>query len=330
MSTSFSKRAGAMAGRCSLLALAVALGLPAQAHTIVGDRIFPATLTIDDPGVNDELTLPAFSYMTAGTPDGSPGTNQYGLGWEYAKTITPTLGFSVGSEGYQWQQRPTASGWANIETQLKYVIWQDAKSEAIFATAFNVAWGNTGSPQSASLPSDPYTTLTGKLYAGKGFGDLPYDWARPFAITAELDANFPATTVNADGSQNPTTLSWGATLQYSLLYMNSFVRETPALLRNLIPTFEADFTTPIAHVDPSTLGEFNNNVTTGVVGPSLYYVGKYFQLGVMAQIPINSASGQHVGVMAAVDFYLDDIFPTSLGKPLFSAPAAQNAGHGKY
>ena len=28
------------------------------AHTIVGDRVFPATLAIDDPGVNDELTLP--------------------------------------------------------------------------------------------------------------------------------------------------------------------------------------------------------------------------------------------------------------------------------
>lgn len=320
MSTSFSKRAAALAGRCVLLALA---SLPAQAHTIVGNRIFPATLAIDDPGVNDELTLPAFSYLTAGTPDGSAGPIQYGLGWEYSKTLTPMLAISVGSEGYQWQKRPNASGWANIETQLKGVIWQDARSESIVSTGFSVEWANTGSPQSASLPSDPYTTVTGKLFAGKGFGDAPWDWARPFALTAELDAKIPTQTVNADGSQNPTTLSWGATLQYSLLYMNSFVRETPAILRNLIPTFEADFSTPIAHVDPTTPGNFNNNATTGVVGPALYYIGKYFQLGVMAQIPINSASGQHVGVMASVDFYLDDIFPNSLGKPLFSAPVAR-------
>src|SRR5262249_54105922 len=31
---------------------------PALAHEIVGNRFFPATLGIDDPGVNDELSLP--------------------------------------------------------------------------------------------------------------------------------------------------------------------------------------------------------------------------------------------------------------------------------
>lgn len=32
----------------------------AQAHEIVGDRFFPATLAIDDPGVNDELASSTF------------------------------------------------------------------------------------------------------------------------------------------------------------------------------------------------------------------------------------------------------------------------------
>jgi hypothetical protein len=66
-------------------------------------------------------------------------------------------------------------------------------------------------------------------------------------------------------------------------------------------------------------------VTTGVVGPSLYYIGQYFQAGVMAQVPINSASGGHVGVLASVVFYLDDIAPDSLGKPLFG-PAQARSG----
>ncbi|WP_374546411.1 hypothetical protein [Rhodoblastus sp.] len=308
-----------MLAACAALAVAAS---PAQAHTIVGDRVFPATLAIDDPGVNDELTLPTFTYLTAGTTDGSPGTINYGLGWEYSKTITSTLALSVGSEGYQWQQRPNASGWANIETQLKYVMWQDPKAEAIVATAISAEWGNTGSPQSASLPSDPFTTLTFRLYAGKGFGDAPADWMKPFAITGEFDLGLPTRSSNADGSLNPTTISYGATLQYSLLYMNSHVQELPELLRRLIPAFEADFTTPVSNLDQPAPGDFGTNVTTGVVGPSLYYISNYFQLGVMAQVPISAASGAHVGVMASIDFYLDDIAPTTLGKPLFGAPQA--------
>ncbi len=40
-------------------------------------------------------------------------------------------------------------------------------------------------------------------------------------------------------------------------------------------------------------GEFSPYETTGVVGPSLYYIGQYFEIGVMAQVPINRASGDH-------------------------------------
>ena len=310
---------GALAACAALLAT----GAPALSHTIVGDRVFPATLTIDDPGVNDELALPSFAYMTAANPDGSPGAISYTLGWEYAKTITADLGFSIGSEGYTWQKRPNATGWGNIETQLKYIFYQDPKHELIFSGAINANWANTGSPQSASLPSEPFTTVTMKAYVGKGFGDASVDWMRPFAITGELDYGIPAATYNSDGSLNPKTLTYGATLQYSLLYMNSHVQEVPDFCKRLIPAFEAVFTTPVANIPSPNPGDFSPNVTTGVVGPSLYYIGQYFEVGVMAQIPINSASGSHVGVLAVVDFFLDDIAPTTLGKPLFGPPQAR-------
>ncbi|HUO53515.1 MAG TPA: hypothetical protein VMU18_02150, partial [Rhodoblastus sp.] len=171
MNASTLTRARFRAANLPVLAACAALvaGAPvARAHTIVGDRVFPATLTIDDPGVNDELALPTFAYMASANADGSPGSYNYSLGWEYAKTITADLGFSIGSEGFNWQTRPYAQGWSNLETQLKYVMWQDPKAEAIVATAVSYEWGNTGSPQSASLPSDPYSTLTFKLYGGKG------------------------------------------------------------------------------------------------------------------------------------------------------------------
>jgi len=300
--------------------LALLAGAPAQAHTIVGDRVFPATLTIDDPGVNDELALPAFSYLTGSNFDGTPGPISYSLGWEYSKTLTPSLAFSLGS-AFNWQRRPSAQGWSNLETQLKYVFWEDAKSESIIAGALSEDWASTGSPQSASLPSDPFTTLTAKLYAGKGFGDASLDWARPFAVTGEVDYAAPTRAANGDGSLNPSALTYGATLQYSLLYRNSHVEEVPEAFRKLIPAFEAYFTTPVANVAPTAPGNFPAHTTTGVFGPSLYYVGAYFEVGVMAQIPVNRASGSHVGALAVLDFFLDDIFPDTLGKPLFAAAA---------
>ncbi len=328
MNASFHTRALRRAPKTPMLAACAALlagALPAHAHTIVGDRVFPATLTIDDPGVNDELALPTFAYMASANADGSPGSFNYSMGWEYAKTITADLGFSIGSNSFNWQTRPSAQGWSNIETQLKYVLWQDAKAEAIVATAVSYEWGNTGSPQSASLPSDPFSTLTFKVYGGKGFGDAPADWMKPFAVTGEFDASFPMTATNADGSLNPTTVTYGATLQYSLLYMNSHVQELPWMFRQLIPAVEAIFTSPVGNLDQNAPGQFGTNVTTGVVGPSLYYIGKYFEVGVMAQVPVNSASGTHIGALAVVDFFLDDIAPDTLGKPLFGAPQAR--GH---
>ena len=310
-------------GACAAV---LASGAPTLAHTIVGDRVFPATLAIDDPGVNDELALPSFTYMTSANPDGSPGSISYNLGWEYAKTITADLGFSIGSEGYKWQKRPNAQGWGNIETQLKYVFYQNPEHEFIVAGAANASWANSGSPQSAGLPSDPYTTVTGKFYIGKGFGDASIDWVRPFAITGEFDYSIPTATANADGSLNPRTISYGATLQYSLLYMNSHVQEVPDLFKRLIPAFEAVFTTPVANIPLPDPSSFSPNATTGVVGPSLYYIGNYFEVGVMAQMPINAASGKNVGVAAVIDFFLDDIAPNSIGKPLFGPPQARS-GH---
>jgi hypothetical protein len=296
----------------------------ATAHTIVGNRVFPATLTIDDPGVNDELALPAFAYMPGGIePNGSIDPDNYNLGWEYAKTITPDLGVSIGSDGYSWQRNPSASGWANIETQMKYVFYQNPEHEFIVAGATSVEWGSTGSPASSSLPSDPFTTVTPKVYIGKGFGDLENDFLRPIAVTGEMDYSIPTTSINSlDGSLNPTVLTYGATLQYSLLYTNSYVHQLPEEFSKLIPAVEAIFSSPISNTGPSMPGQWVHE-TTGVVGPSVYYIGQYFEVGVMAQVPINEASGRHIGALAVVDFFLDDIAPTTLGKPLFGAPPSR-------
>ena len=57
--------------------------------------------------------------------------------------------------------------------------------------------------------------------------------------------------------------------------------------------------------------------TTGTVNPGLIWFGKYIQLGVEATVPINSRTGKNVGVLGLVHFFIDDLFPHSLGRPLF-------------
>jgi hypothetical protein len=61
--------------------------------------------------------------------------------------------------------------------------------------------------------------------------------------------------------------------------------------------------------------------TTGTVNPGVIYVADKFQLGFEAIIPVNRASGDGVGVIGQLHLYLDDIFPNSIGRPLFAAAA---------
>ncbi len=44
------------------------------------------------------------------------------------------------------------------------------------------------------------------------------------------------------------------------------------------------------------------------------------QLGVAAQILVNDRTGNDVGVLALVHFFVDDLFPNSLGRPIFGKP----------
>ena len=322
---------------------------PAFSHTIVGNRVFPATLEIDDPGVNDELALPGFSY--APNPDNS---NNYNFLFEWQKTITADLSFSIGDSfthltHTQLFTNPvtgspvygTLNGWHNIDTQLKYQLYTNAEHEFIISTAVNVDWGNTGN-LSVGTPANRFTALTAKGYFGKGFGDVEYEWLKPIAITGEVDYNWsthPNEFAGLDAfgnplfNQTPTTLTYGLTLQYSLLYMNSFVHEVPEYFRSLVPTVEFAFTTPISNIGPSALPAIpGTHETTGTWGPALYYFGRIgpvaFQLGGLASIPINHASGRHVGALAILDIFLDDTLPDTLGKPLFGPPQARGANLG--
>jgi hypothetical protein len=326
--------AGAFAAAATLAGIS-----PALSHTIVGNRVFPATLEIDDPGVNDEFTVPFFTY--APNPDGS---NQFDFGVEWQKTITADLSFFIGDTFTHLTNtvKPngtigTLNGWHNIETQLRYTFYQNAEHEFILSASGHAEWGNTGDVGVGI--ADPFTTLTASLYVGKGFGDVENEWLRPIAVTGEIDYSWSTHPIDVTGvdqfgnvlfSRTPTVLTYGATLQYSLLYMNSFVHEVPEFFRQLIPDIEFALSTPVSNIGPSTLGAVpGTHQTTGTWGPGLYYffrLGPFSgELGAVATIPINHASGRHVGALAILDFFLDDMFPDSLGKPLFGPRQARGS-----
>ena len=83
----------------------------------------------------------------------------------------------------------------------------------------------------------------------------------------------------------------------------------PAPVDGLVPLVEFSFGTP--------LNRGQEGQTTGTINPGVIWAGKYFQVGAEAVIPINSHSGSDVGFIAQLHFYLDDLFPHSIGRPLF-------------
>jgi hypothetical protein len=80
----------------------------------------------------------------------------------------------------------------------------------------------------------------------------------------------------------------------------------------MFPLVEGVFTTATANAAPGTWG------TTGTIQPGVVYMADKWQFALEAVIPINGASGHGVGVVGGFDFFLDDIFPHTLGKPIFT------------
>src|SRR5258707_14724745 len=77
-----------------MLAIALVPLTQGVAHEIVGNRFFPATIGIDDPGVNDELSLPTVDSFKTG--DVQP-RRQRDISSEFSKRITVAFAISFGS-----------------------------------------------------------------------------------------------------------------------------------------------------------------------------------------------------------------------------------------
>jgi hypothetical protein len=294
----------------------------AWAHGFAGSRFFPATLTTDDPFVNDELSLPTVSSIV--TPD-EGGTRDTEVAVDIAKRITPNFGIEIG-EHFSILNPPkesSESGFGNLELGAKYEFFENDEHEAMLSLGANVEVGGTGNKE---VGADSFTTWSPGFFFGKGFGDLPdaVSFLKPFAVTGLVGIAIPTSastrTVtlnettgerNIDVERHPTVLEWGFAVEYSIIYLQEQVKDIGlhSPFDRLIPLVEFAFETP--------LNRGQEGLTTGTVNPGVIWSGKYFQVGAEAMIPVNTRTGNEVGFIAQLHFYLDDLFPQSLGRPLF-------------
>ncbi|MGB9474438.1 MAG: hypothetical protein WCE87_05140 [Candidatus Udaeobacter sp.] len=307
-----------------LVCAAYELGATSQAygHGFAGARFFPATLSTDDPFVSDELSLPTVSSIR--TPDGG-GTRETDISIDISKRITPEFAIEVGDTftALNPHEERATNGFGNLELGGKYQILKNDAHEAIVSLGLGVEVGGTGS---SSVDADSFSTWEPGIFFGKGFGDLPETlrFLKPFAITGLAGIGIPTSastrsvTVNDETGEreveierNPDVLEWGFALEYSVIYLQSQVQDLhlPAPINRLIPLVEFALETP--------LNRGERGQTTGTINPGVIWAGQYFQVGVEAVVPINERTGTNVGVIAQLHFFVDDLFPHSIGRPLF-------------
>lgn len=273
----------------------------AGAHGFAGKRFFPATLAIDDPAVSDEADM---LVSQSWEPDAGGPTSIRGLNFEFAKRMTPRFGLSVGETWLNLSpaQGPSANGFDNLALGAKYLLAVNPTAESIYSIGLDVDTANTGSK---GIDADTFSTVTPSLFFGKGFGGLEsHPLLRPLALTGAIGVSYPGDRTQAD------RFNWGFTLQYNLNYLQSFVKDEGFgnTVNHLIPILEIPMQTCLDH---GCSGQ-----TTGTINPGVIWFSNWGQLAFEATVPINHRSGSRVGFLLQLHFYLDDVFPHSIGKPI--------------
>jgi hypothetical protein len=298
------------AGAAGLLIAAVPTA-QALAHAVCGNRVFPPTLIMDDPGMNDEMSLPTIQYAPIPASGGAPAGSSTSWGFEYDKTIFATGGnvFGFAINGDYITQRGAGenlNGWDDFSVTLKDQFYCNPVHEFMLSAGVIRDLGATGSAQLLRAGAIPITSSTAPTwYVGKGFGDFPIGFLRAFAVTGELGY-----AVSDAPSRLPGEWDCAASVQYSLPYLTQHVRALPVpdFFNHLVALVEFSYAAP------------TGGPTTGVIAPGLFYEAATWQLGAEAVIPANGATRQSQGTGFIVQFhlFLDDIFRNSIGKPLFT------------
>jgi hypothetical protein len=321
-----SRTARRRAGPALLFVAAASTGVPlaASAHGFVGQRFFPATIATDDPFVADELSLPTLSSVRNNAGDDGPASRQTSAAIDFSKRLTPNLGLSFGAahRRFSFGGPAAVSGWDNVELGLKYQLYRNDGSESLLSAGLGWDIGGTGRDD---VGADRFSTFTPTLYFGQGLGALPpgVQYLRPLAVTGTLGVAVPGQAATSERSVDPDTglpvvqdrrhphvLQVGLAFEYSVPYLQSAVKDLGlgAPWNRMVAVVEIAAERPLDRID--------NRQWTGTIDPGVLWAGRSIQLGVEAIVPINRASGHGVGVQVQLHFFLDDLLPKTMGRPL--------------
>jgi len=285
----------------------------------VGDRFFPSTLATVVPTPADFLNPPNLVLL----PE-TAGTRQTLIPTTYSKLITQDWAVTFTETFHILEQANarTRRGFDNFVIGTQYQFYANAEHQFVFTVGGTAAIGGTGS-RDVGAPS--FSIFTPTVFIGKGFGDLPDSmaWLRPVNVTANVGVALPtqsttlSTTTLPTGATaitatvTPNLLLWSFALEYSLLTTSysGGDRKGSRFSQGWVPLVEFALQTPL---NGPLAGQ-----TTGTVNPGVIWVGRYLQFAVEAIVPINGRSGRDIGGRAQAHLYLSEIFPDTIGKPIF-------------
>jgi hypothetical protein len=296
---------------------------PAFAHAVCGSRVYPVTLTLDDPGVADEITIPQIAY-TREAADGGPGpSHDTSVQFEYDKRVTDDFGFAFNDDYNINQQNnaKTQTGWDDLTVTAKWAKCVDPDSD--FQLGFGIIreFGRTGT---SHIGSDEYGNTAPTVYVGKGLDGIPAPMLQPLQFTGEFsyavaDKEFkqntvtdPGTGVTSTQGNNGYANAWigSFSVQYSIPYLQNTIKDfgLPEPFAHMIPVAEFNWT--------SSASSTGGSPTSWTVAPGFIYLRSWYQVGLEAVVPLNKTAGTNVGFIVQFHVFLDDLYPHGIGAPL--------------
>jgi len=262
----------------------------AFAHGIVGKRFFPATLVVHDPFPADEVTLLAPSYIT------DHDKKELSLGFGIQKHLTQNIALSIEGEyrSINPNQGDMGNGFANPEMTLTYAMFRSPEHEWIASTALRFKPGGIGSHD---VGAEEESHIVPSFAFGKAMGDLPDPLSslKPLAFTGRVGLSVPIGKSDHHSEEHASTPEYGLAITYSIPYLQSLIKdvEIPRPFNRMFPIIEL------------TYGGHHADQGAGFVSPGIIWAGKYVELGIEANIPLNDEAGDHIGVSGLVHLFLD-------------------------
>jgi hypothetical protein len=296
---------------------------PLHAHAVCGSRVYPVTLTLDDPGVADELTMPQVTYMRNAADGGAGPSHDTNVAFEYDKRITEDigLGFNDNYTVSQQNNARTQTGWDDFSMTAKWAKCIDPDADLQIGFGIAREFGRTGT---SHIGADAYGSTSPTIYLGKGLDEVPIPMLQPLQFTGELsfsiaDKEFKQFNVTdtktglvATQANNGYANAWSGafSVQYSIPYMQNQIRDfgLPEPFAHLIPVAEFSWA--------STAKSSGGDPTSWTMAPGFIYLRSWYQVGVEALVPLDKAAGTNVGFIVQFHVFLDDLAPHGIGAPL--------------